>query len=139
MRLSRTSIKLICHALVGVFLFAQLVVSGYACPALAPASALAPSSVVAAQADEVAAMPAGCEQMDPDAANLCAEHCKYGQQGNNAEPSPPALAPVLVELYALPFWADLCEATSIAGTRAHAPAYVAQSPPHAILHCVLRF
>lgn len=132
MRLSRTSIKLVCRALVGVFLFAQLAISAYACPVLSPATA----SVVAAQAD---AMPTDCEQMDPSAVNLCAEHCKYGQQGSNAEPSPPTLVPVLVQLYALPPWVDVCPASSGSGAPSHAPACVALSPPHAILHCVLRF
>ena len=70
--------------------------------------------------------------MDPEAANLCAEHCKYGQQSDHVSTlTVPAV--VLNALYTTPVVPPASLPCS-AAARAGAP--VAASPPHAILHCV---
>jgi hypothetical protein len=123
MSLPRALSKLICRVLIGVFLFAQLAVAGYACPGLG-------------QAPEARAMPAGCDQMDRDTANLCAEHCHFGQQSSDTAPMPVAIAPAAALMYMLPVDHEahlaarpLTSADSL---------LVAAPPPHAILYCVLR-
>lgn len=125
--------KLICRVLVGVFLFAQLAVSGYACPDFAqPASRMA-----GMQAVETGAMAAGCDQIDQKAPNLCAEHCKVGQQSHDTAPLPVVMAPALSLLYVLPGDARAIEAAA-APHASSDPLLVATPPPHAILHCVFR-
>jgi len=144
--MTRRFLRVICRVLIGVVLFAQLAVSAYACPAL-PSAAM-PTSASAArdgdasdaamattdrQAPDCDAMAAGT--MDPDLANLCAEHCRHGQQSDQAATltvpaalltalylAPPAVQP---EIRPRP----AADATS---------ALVAASPPHAILHCCFR-
>lgn len=125
--------KLICHVLAGVFLFAQLAVSGYACPGLTqPASQMA-----GMQVDETGAMPADCDQMDSKAPNLCAEHCKVGQQSHDTAPLPVVMAPALSLRYVLPGEAEAVEAVA-APDASRDPLLAATPPPHAILHCVFR-
>src|SRR5438093_1051861 len=85
MSLPRALSRSICRVLIGVFLFAQLAVAGYACPGLGQGTS---------QAAEARAMPAGCDQMDRDTANLCAEHCHFGQQSSDTAPMPVAIAPL---------------------------------------------
>jgi hypothetical protein len=127
MSLPRALRKLICHVLIGVFLFAQLAVAGYACPGLGQ---------VPAQAVEAQAMPAGCDQMDRDAANLCAEHCHFGQQSSDTAPMPVAIAPAGALMYTLP----VDHEAHLAARRLPSAdsLLVAAPPPHAILYCVLR-
>jgi hypothetical protein len=125
--------KLICRVLVGVFLFAQLAVSGYACPGLTqPASDMA-----GMHAERSDAMPADCDQLDQKAPNLCAEHCKVGQQIQDTAPLPVVMAPALSLLYMAPAVADGIEALE-APDASSDPLLVAKPPPHAILHCVFR-
>jgi hypothetical protein len=127
MSLTRALSKLICRVLIGVFLSAQLAVAGYACPGLGQGSP---------QAVEAQGMPAGCEQMDRDTANLCAEHCHFGQQSSDTAPMTVVFAPVPALLYVLP--AD-GEADADGRPLPSAdPQIEAAPPPHAILHCVLR-
>ena len=84
MSLNRTFTRTVSRMLIGVLLFAQFAVASYACPGLkgmtSMSSTPAGTVMVAHSASEPAAMPPGCDQMDPDAANLCAEHCHQGQQ-----------------------------------------------------------
>ncbi|RQP22825.1 hypothetical protein [Piscinibacter terrae] len=128
MHLPRTLNQLICRVLIGVFLFAQLAVSSYACPGLGQPASLATMPT--------GAMPADCDQMDRSAANLCAEHCKMGQQNHDAAPTPVVIPPALAVLYVLPDDAGLAAET--ASAPAGDPILAATPPPHAILHCVLR-
>ena len=75
--------------------------------------------------------------MDPGSANLCAEHCKYGQQSDHA---PTLVVPVAV-FYALYSTPVVCLASLSGcadGLTVAAGAPVAPSPPHTILHCVFR-
>ena len=87
MSLSRALRKSVSRLLIGVVLFAQLAVASYACPGLKVmgsvgkgGAATAMHVVVADTTAEPAAMPPGCDQIDTNAANLCAEHCHQGQQ-----------------------------------------------------------
>ena len=132
MSLPRALNKLICRMLIGVFLLAQLAVAAYACPGLGQMTA--PTAM--AQAEDPSAMPGGCDQIDQDAANLCAEHCKFGQQSSDTGALPIVEAPVLSLLYELVPEVKAAEVS----WRPFSPAALAAaaSPPHAILHCVLR-
>lgn len=82
---------------------------------------------------------AGCTgmavTMDPTSPNLCAEHCRYGQQSDQV-PSLNVPVALLVALYARPLVLEVAAPPSVAAVRTTAP--VAASPPHAILHCVYR-
>lgn len=134
MHLTRTLNKRICRVLIGMFLFAQLAVSSYACPMLTQPS----SQMVEMGAEPGGAMPAGCDQLDQEAANLCAEHCKFGQQSHDTAPLPVVMAPALNLLYVV----VATDAQAIDATRAPQcsgePLLAASPPPHAILHCVFR-
>jgi len=131
MTLPRELRRLVCQLLAGMLLFAQLAVAAYACPGLA-------AEVPAVAAASMPEMP-GCDQMDPDAAALCAEHCRFGQQSADAAPQPAVQAATPTLLYLLP---DLPLLAVGPGGAFHASpdAAVPAAPPpsHAILHCVLR-
>ncbi len=134
--MTRSLLRGLARGLIGVLLFAQLAVAAYACPGLAakaPAAALA-SADAAADAE----MP-DCDDMvgamDPESANLCAEHCKQGKQSDQA---PTLTVPVgmLTALYTTtPTQPGKAPPRPAAATLS---ALVAASPPHAILHCVYR-
>jgi hypothetical protein len=129
----RTLSKLICRVLVGVFLFAQLAISGYACPGLGQTGI----ADMGQQAQQSAPMPEGCDQLDQKAPNLCAEHCKVGQQSSDTAPVPVVIAPALTLLYVLPDEVQAVDGTGLSGTSSD-PLIAASPPPHALLHCVLR-
>jgi hypothetical protein len=131
MTFSRALSKQICRVLVGVLLFAQFAVASYACPGL---SAMQPISSVRS---ESTAMPPGCDQIDQDAANLCAEHCRYGQQSADTAPVPAVAAPTPALLYVLPEGPEPLMVSARALPAAD-PVLVVRPPPHAILHCVYR-
>ena len=91
-----------------------------------------------------AAMPPGCEQIDPDpgldpnAANLCAQHCQQGHQSAdtaNATVVGMAAATCLYPLALVPLQ-DGARAHGMPAAQARPEA--APEPPHAILHCVFR-
>jgi len=148
MILSRAFRKAISRLLIGVLLFAQFAVAGYACPGLSGmssmpraddmmgmASDVAPETAVAAKPGEMAP---GCDQMDQDSANLCLEHCRHGQQSADTAAVPVVLAAIPTFLYSLPL-----EPAPLLGSGRPAPAVdvslaAAPPPPHAILHCVFR-
>ena len=139
--MSRSLQRRVAHWLVGVLLLAQMAVASYACPVLSAAlqAGEAPQAVAlqpAAQA-MAAAMP-DCSEMagaaDSGSANLCAEHCKYGQQSDQA---PSLLLPValLTVLYTTP----PASAPALPSAAAAAQdARLAPPPGHAVLHCVYR-
>ena len=135
MSLSRAFSKSLGRWLIGVLLFAQLAVASYACPGLSGMASMASS---AAPDAAVAAMPPGCDQIDPNAANLCAEHCRYGQQSADTATATVVLAAIPTLLYSLPL-----EPARLPGFGRSIPALdasltAAPPPPHAILHCVFR-
>ena len=146
--MTRHFLRTICRALIGVVLFAQLAVSAYACPGLSPAAAMqaqmsaaAASGVDPANAAMAASdqPPINCEDMagpmDPDFANLCAEHCHHGQQSDQASTLtvPGAL---LNALYVTRLAHEPVVAPRPAANATSA--LVAASPPLAILHCCFR-
>ena len=140
--------------MIGILLFTQLMIAAYACPGLLnsvpagagvrsqmQAGALADStrSEPAGQgmvADAAQKMPADCGQVDPEAPNLCAEHCKQGQQSADHTPAPAVAPALLTELYRV----TLSTASPVAEDAYYAPGLLlrAAAPPHAIEHCCLR-
>ena len=140
--------RAVARGLIGILLLAQFAIVAYACPALAAASAapMAMPPVNAASADPggaatgktPAASPA-CNgmagAMDPAAPNLCADHCQYGQQSDQAATLtvPAVLLTALYTTPSVPLTAP--PSRPAAGL---ASALVAASPPHTIAHCVYR-
>ena len=123
--------------LIGVLLFAQLAVASHACPGpmgMGPVASVGPT----AAAVDAAALPPGCEAMDRDGANLCAEHCRLGQQSVDTAGAPALSLGIPTLLYSLPL-----EPRHSLGSGRSFPApgarlAAAPEPPHAILHCVFR-
>lgn len=146
--MTRNFVRRVARGLVGMVLLAQMSIAAYACPGVSSAlqasrQATAIGTPMAEPADtaalRMAAQAPACDDMagamDPTSANLCAEHCKYGQQSDQASTvNVPAAA--LVALYATPAVPELVPPPRPAA--ASMSALVAASPPHAILHCVYR-
>ncbi len=138
--------------LVGTLLLMQLGAAACACPGLSPAGVQAPHASaaatslaatmerMAAAADAVpAAEAADCAQMgaaaDPAAPQLCARHCRAGQQSERA---PTLVAPValLTSLYLV---APRSQAVQLPpAVDSGTDVLAAVSPPLFILHCCLR-
>ena len=143
----RRSLLLLCRFLIGALLFGQVAVAAYACPKLAAAGmdmVATSSATLDVTVSDAAALPdleqhAGCAgmngDMDPSSANLCAEHCRYGQQSDHV-PSPAVPVVLLATLYlTAPLLPPVAPSHGVAAaTRAMAAAF----PPHAILHCCFR-
>ncbi len=142
--MTRQFLRTICRALIGVVMLTQMAIAAYACPGVARSAAMAVqmqmASVTASDADAADASPAmDCEgmtgPMDPDFANLCAEHCHHGQQSDQASTlTLPAV--LLTALYA----------TSPAPVHGGVPRNVVErardrveaTPPHTLVHCCWR-
>jgi hypothetical protein len=128
MTFTRSFRQMICRLLIGTLLFAQLAVAAYACPGT--------SSMAAARAggssDAGMAMP--CADMDTAAPNLCAEHCRHGQQAADHSPVLMPMPALFSLLYALPSAVSIDEdaASTLASPRV---ASTRAAPPLAILHC----
>ena len=147
MTFTRALNKQICRVLIGVFLFAQFAVAGYACPNLSGTKAMADGGDMSAMAESAAtaqdsmdksvAMSPSCDQIDQDAANLCAEHYRFGQQSADTGPAPVVFAPVPALLYSLPLEPEPISG-SVRSFSASDAVLAAPPPPHAILHCVFR-
>ena len=148
MQIPRAMSKAVSRLLIGVLLFAQFAVASYACPSLMGSAAevggkagmamAASASRDASAAATPASMPPGCDQIDAKAANLCAEHCRSGQQSVDTAPAPIVHVAIPTLLYPLPL-----EPQRLLGSGRSFPApdaglVAALSPPHAILHCVFR-
>ena len=135
--------------MIGTLIFAQLAVSAHACAKMLPAGGASAVVMAANQPAQSTTAPAvaptavvapGCAGMamdNPDAVsgNLCAAHCQYGQQSDQASTlSVPAA--LMTALYLTPLVPEpALPPRSAASTLS---ALVAATPPHAILHCVLR-
>lgn len=147
MKLPRTLSKSIGRLLIGVVLFAQLAVASYACPGLKGNGSMANSrdakAMLVAAADTAATafpagMPPGCDQMDPDAANLCAQHCHQGQQSADTASAPMVGLGISTFLYSLPLEPQHSLGSGRSFPAPDARLDAAPEPPHAILHCVFR-
>lgn len=142
----KSFLRSVAQLLIGCLLFAQLAVAAYACPGAVSmsvrismagsteADAGKPSMDVASQSMS------NCEDMamgalDPQNANLCAEHSKFGQQSDQA-----STLTVPVALLQALYFAPLVPApvTRLHPAAATPSALVATSPPHTILHCCFR-
>ena len=145
--MTRSFLRMVSRGVVGVLLFAQMAIAAYACPGLSSApkvdtemsANLASQGASNTASGTVDAMGSNCDDMagmmDPSSANLCAEHCKYGQQSDHSS-TITVPAALLTELYVTPSVPDMAPLPLSAA--ATLSALVAASPPHAILHCVFR-
>ncbi len=148
--MTRHFLKAVARGLIGVVLMTQMMISAYACPAMSKLAAMqmptanASASASAseqnrASADKSMTQTSNCNDMigamDTSSPNLCAEHCKYGQQSDHA-PTLNAPAVVLTALYAMPLVPVMAPPPRPAADTLSA--LVAAAPPHAILHCVQR-
>ena len=134
--MTRGFLRGLARGLISVLLLAQLAVAAYACPGLA---AKAPAAAMASADGAMDARMPDCDDMvgamDPESANLCAEHCKRGQQSDHASTLTVPVA-MLTALYTTtPAMPGKAPPRPAAATLS---ALVAASPPHAILHCVYR-
>lgn len=140
--MKRSRLRVMGLGLVAMLLMAQMAIAAYACPALLSEASgqIAPLVERGRLADAVMPMAQSspCDEMvgatDLSSANLCAEHCKYGQQTDKA-PTVNVPAAVLNALYASPLVRDLVPPPRSAGAATES-ALVAASPPHTVLHCV---
>jgi hypothetical protein len=130
--MKRTWLRRVAVLLAGVLLFAQLAIAAYACPM--DTAAAGDTAVDAAVPMPDCSDPMG--SMDPASPNLCAEHCKQGQQCDRASFDVTVSPALLNPLYETPAVPEPTPAPPQA--RAWLSALVAASPPHAIAHCVLR-
>ena len=138
--MTRSFLRAVARGLVGVLLIAQMAIAAYACPALSSAATgtmqMPPTS---AEQGQPMAQSSNCDDMvgamDPSSPNLCAEHCKVGQQSDKA-PTLNTPVAVLTALYATPLVPETAPPPRPAA--ATLSALVAASPPHTILHCVYR-
>lgn len=146
--MTRSFLRAVARGLVGVVLMAQIAISAYACPGVLsstatnmqmPPAGASPEERVGADAGMPMANISNCADMggtmDSSSPNLCAEHCKYGQQSDHASTVNVPSA-VLTALYVIPVVP--VQATSPRPAAATLSALVAASPPHAIVHCVHR-
>jgi hypothetical protein len=140
--MTRGFLRSVCRALIGVVLLAQVAISAYACPGVAANATLSAASsrelsqaVGAITGQQMVNCDDMVGAMDPSFANLCAEHCRQGQQSDQtATLTVPAalLAPLYITLPAP-------EPTAASRPAAAATsALAAAAPPHAILHCCFR-
>ena len=147
MRLSPALLKSVGRLLIGVVLLAQFAVASYACPGLQGLGSMPDSSTAAAvqvaPADaavivESAGMPPGCDQMDPDAVDLCGHHCRQGPQSADTAAAPAVGLGIPTLLYSLPLEPQHALGSGRSLPVADARLDAAPEPPHAILHCVFR-
>ena len=150
MQIPRAMSKAVSRLLIGVLLFAQFAVASYACPSLMGSAAevggkagmamaiAASASPHASAAATPANLPPGCDQVNAEAANLCAEHCRFGQQSVDTAPAPIVHVAIPTLLYPLPLEPQRLLGSGRSFPAPDASLVAALSPPHAILHCVFR-
>ena len=146
--MTRALLRAVCRGLIGALLLAQMAIAAYACPALSSAAGvdvrLSTTGSSGGDPSDASVVPAAdramncadmAGSMDPSFANLCAEHCHYGQQSDQV-PTVTVPAALLVALYITP---PVPETAVPSRPAAAVPgALAAASPPHAILHCCFR-
>lgn len=137
--MTRDLLKSIARLLIGALLFGQIAVAAYACPRLLPTAKSTSLGIHATDDARAGTAMQGCgqpmESIDLSAPNLCAEHCKQGQQSDRA-PTLTVPPMTLALLYSAPTVPAAAPPPRPAATSLSALA--AASPPHAIAHCVLR-
>lgn len=126
-------LRSVAQLLIGCLLFAQLAVAAYACPGSVPMGAPVSMDVANQSMSDSEDMVMGA--LDPQNANLCAEHCKFGQQSDQAS-TLTVPAAILLALYFAPL--EPAPKANLHPATATPSALVATSPPHTILHCCFR-
>jgi hypothetical protein len=136
--MNRGVVQSIARALIGVVIYAQLAIAAYACPLLEATMTTQAASASSDAGPLATAANRGCDDpigaSDVASPNLCAEHCKQGQQSDQV-PGASVPVPAMHVLYTVML---LQPAGAGRAARLHAHAPVAASPPHAIVHCVFR-
>jgi len=141
--MSRSLVRGLVRWIVVALLLGQLAIAAYACPALrANAADVGQRSTVAVDgakstAHEVVLTDDGATigTLDADSPNLCAEHCKHGQQSDQTSSvSVPATVPLALFENNPPRLVE----SRLRPTASAVSALVSACPPHAILHCVRR-
>lgn len=127
-RLMRKSIALLG---ISAILFAQIAVAAYACPAFA-------SSQINEQvsAMDMSDTEPPCAEMDAKQANLCVEHCQYGQQSLDHP-----VAPVVFAVADLPYViARLGDPAVVESTQENAQSLLTRTtaPPLSVRNCCFR-
>lgn len=135
MRISRATSQSVSRLLIAVLLFAQFAVASYACPSLMGRAAMAAGQGGMVMAADMAP---GCDQIDPNAASLCAEHCRHGQQSIDTANVPAAFSAIPALLYSVPIEPAHSPGSGRSFLAPDASLVAAHSPPHTILHCVFR-
>lgn len=141
--MNRALVRRLVRWIVAVLLLGQLAVAAYACPALVANAAdtqqryAIGADCVMADSDEalVADSAISPVALDLESPNLCAEHCKAGQQSDQTSTLnvPGAALPVAFENNP-----PLTVESRLRPTASRVNALVSACPPHAILHCVRR-
>ena len=135
MRISCTTSQSVSRLLIAVLLFAQFAVASYACPSLMGRAAMSEGQGGMLMAADMAS---GSDQIDPNAANLCAEHCRHGQQSVDTAHLPAAFSAIPALLYSVPIKPAPLPGSGRSFPAPEASLVAAHSPPHTILHCVFR-
>ncbi|MEO6407889.1 MAG: hypothetical protein ABIO45_03955 [Burkholderiaceae bacterium] len=134
--------RFIARLLVGVMVFAQMMVAAYACAGAQGASMrraggfgtdVAMSGTAMA---DLADGDLGHAAMDPAQPNLCAAHCQSSQQNADGKPSPSVSAAIPTSLY--PRELTVLHAGIQRASTAADGLLPKADPPHAILHCCFR-
>ena len=120
---------MICRLMVGVLLFAQLSTAAYACTRV--------SSAAAVERAAVTLVAAPCHEAKTESPNLCAEHCRFGEQSAEHASAPLPGDAVLAMLYAVPRPSEAVARVEILAAREWALA-APSPPPHTVLHCCRR-
>lgn len=131
--ITRRAASMICRLMVGVLLFAQLSTAAYACTRLSSASA----SAAAVERAAVTLVAAPCHEARTESPNLCAEHCRFGEQSAEHASAPLPGDAVLAMLYAVPRPSEAVARVEILAAREWALA-APPPPPHTVLHCCRR-
>lgn len=145
--MTRRSLRQVCRVLVGALLYGQVAIAAYACPQALPTKAMDMSAGVvmdaADKANDQTGAPTsvqmeGCDgmlgAMDPPSGKLCAEHCNFGHQSDQAA-SVVLPAVLMTPLYVV----TPMPPPSVASQRAIDLSALAEAaPPLAILHCCFR-
>lgn len=146
--MTRRVMRTLARGVIGCLLFMQFAIAAYACPAgfQRMANEL-PSSSAEAAVDQLSELKIDLTSwlasessrwiggLDADSTNLCAEHCKSGQQSDQAS-TIVVPAALLTPRYLTPHQPDGLMSQRYCA--APVSALVAATPPHAILHCVRR-
>lgn len=142
----KSFLRSMAQLLVGCLLFAQLAVAAYVCPgsfSMQRNMSLARSTEIGADKGSInvaGQSPTHCGDMamnmlDPQNPHLCAEHCKFGQQSDQAFTLEVPIAMLLALYFVLP---ESVLKGRLGPTAAPSSTLIVASPPHAILHCCFR-